>query len=142
MKIKALIVATLAFLMAGCGKSENGSTASTPTAGNTTPTIDATKSFAYETQRSVSVNIDVTDDIRSAQRQILLFQSKHHDDVIDLDMLDELIVSAVISHDGHFSQTFTLGNHIQSIWILIPALEYEEKVTIKDNNINLTIGGH
>ena len=148
-----LVISSLAFLLIGCGGSGTGSTTSETSvsdnalsrdvnteanADNATQKDDA---FAYKTQRNVHIDVELQSDLRVAQRQILIFQDKKYNESLKLDLLDGLIASFVIRNNGYFSQNFTLANHIQSVWIVIPALGYEEKVDISNNTIDIVVGG-
>jgi hypothetical protein len=155
---KTVIISSLAFLLIGCGGSGTGSTTSAASVSDHTVNtvtdsevnmdnsiIDnmsqTEQAFAYKTQRNVRIDIELQSNLRAAQRQILIFQHKKHDDSLELDLLDGLIASSVIGNDGYFSQKFTMANHIQSVWIVIPALGYEKKINIDDNAIDIVVGG-
>ena len=142
-----LVISSLAFLLIGCGGSGTGSTTSETSVSDHVVSRDvnteanADNAFAYKTQRSVHIDVELQSDLRAAQRQILIFQDKKYNESLKLDLLDGLIASLVIRNNGYFSQNFTLANHIQSVWIVIPALGYEEKVDISNNTIDIVVGG-
>jgi len=124
------------FLMTGCG-SGGGS------AGSTENNTNNSSNFAYKTQGSVKVSLLVYGENISSQKQILLYESQKTvngpDIPGELTVFDRLLVEGVSDADGKYETALTLGNHIESIWIVIPALAYQQKIDIINNEIILNI---
>jgi len=125
--IELLLALCFSMIIVGCGGGGSDGELTTPT-----------PSFDYKTQSEVTVNVTVTNDLNvslaKVQRQILIFQTKTYNDNTKIDELNGLLTSGVIK-DGHFSETFTLGQHLSSLWVIVPALQYENNITIPNNHI-------
>jgi len=133
-------------LMTGCGSGggDTGSTENnTGNTGTTENSIDNSSNFSYKTQGSVNVSLSIYGENTSTQKQILLYESQKT--VTDPDIPGELIIfdgllaQGVSDADGKYETALTLGNHIESIWIVIPALSYEKQHQIINGQITLTI---
>jgi len=124
------------FIMTGCGSGGGG-------AGSTESNTSNSSNFAYKTQGSVKVSLLISGENISSQKQILLYESQKTvngpDIPGELTVFDRLLVEGVSDADGKYETALTLGNHIESIWIIIPALAYEKQHQIINNQIILTI---
>lgn len=131
LKISALV--TIAFLLVGCGDTKSTSPDSEPK--------NSTHEFTYQTQRSVDVNILIGLNELTQQKQILLYELQKSVDtpVGEQTILDGLFIDGVINNKGEFTTTLTLGNHINSIWVHIPSLSYQQEHNISDSKLNITI---
>jgi hypothetical protein len=102
-------------------------------------TNNANNGFSYNNQRRVSINIFG----KSSQidKQILIYEKLeiHATPVGDLEKLENLIISTILDDDGDFNVIQTLGNHIQSVWLLIPYYRIQVQVPIVNNNIYFRI---
>jgi len=133
-------------LMTGCG-SGGGDTGSTENNTDDTGSIENntknSSNFAYKTQGSVNISLLVYSENSSSQKQILLYESQKT--ITDPDIPGELIIfdgllaEGVTNSDGSYSAKLTLGNHIDAIWIVIPALAYEKQHQVINGQIALTI---
>jgi len=50
------------------------------------------------------------------------------------------ILSGSTDANHQLNETFTLGNHITSLWIVIPSEQYEQEVAIVNNELSLQLG--
>lgn len=118
----------------------------------------ASDSFGYETQRDVKISIRFTNTKEeTSQKQILIYESKKTEilyDEIQIDdagnverieigereVFDGEILAGSTDANHQLSETFTLGNHIQSLWIVIPSEQYEQQIAIQNNEISLQLG--
>ena len=138
------------FIMTGCG-SGGGNTVSADNDSNESFSVDndtnesllSSSNFAYETQRAVNISLLMNSGDISSQKQILLYETQKI--VRDLGMpgelivFDALLVEGVSGTNGKYETDLTLGNHIESIWIVIPALAYQQRIDIINNEIILNI---
>lgn len=100
--------------------------------------VGATKeNFTYETQGSINISIFLHQSSSETQKQILFYEEKRVENspVGDLAIFDSLLMEGVIGSEGNYSAEITLGNHIDSIWVRIPALSYENELFIFNNEI-------
>jgi len=139
MKLTMIFISLLTLLISGCGNATESSPADTSSLEPTllskvSPIVhveaDVASSFAYQTQQRVTIDIQLPITLRATQRQLLLFQNKRYDEQIKLNQLTALITSTYIDREGHFNESFTIGKHLQSIWIVIPTLGYEAEIEI------------
>lgn len=108
----------------------------------TTPTsVASEKEFAYETQRDVAISISLDIDSDTLQKQVLFYESQAIDTspVGDQVVYNNLLMEGVTNVNGTYTTHVTLGNHITTIWILIPALSYENNISIVDDTLVLDI---
>lgn len=118
----------------------------------------ASESFGYETQREVQISIAITntkDD--TLQKQILIYESKKVETLYDEIQIDEAgtterieigerevfdgeLLSTSTDENYQLNEKLTLGNHIKSLWIVIPSEQYEKEVSIQNNEISLQLG--
>ena len=142
-KIGMSTILIMVLLLSGCSGGGGGGSST-----QSTDVSSVSKAFDYETQGSV--NISVTAPLPSTidqgtidQAQILLYESQK---LITTPVGDSLVFDNLIREgtiiSSNYTTTVTLGNHIDSIWIVIPVLGYEKEHNITDNtiNINLTQG--
>ena len=54
-------------------------------------------------------------------------------------IFDDLLMEGVTDTNGDYTTKVTLGKHIESIWVVIPALSYENQVSIVDGVISVNI---
>jgi hypothetical protein len=107
------------------------------------PTVDlvskTTENFSYSTQREVEVSLNSSSEL--ANKQVLLFQSKKsiQTDVGDIEILDGKLVSTVFNSKGELNYKHTIGNHIDSLWLVVPFYSIETNVQIVNNTIELTL---
>ena len=125
------------FLMTGCGGSREIDT--DPVENNT----NKPSNFAYKTQGRINVSLSIYSENTSTQKQILLYESQKTvndpDTPGELTVFDGLLEEGVSDTNGKYETALTLGNHIESIWIVIPALAYQQKIDIVNNEIVLNI---
>jgi len=124
------------FLMTGCGSGGGSS-------GSTENNTNISSNFAYKTQGSVKVSILIPNKTLYSQKQILIYESKKTINGVDipgeLTIFDRLLVEGVNDVDGKYEISLTIGNHINSIWVVVPTLEYEKQHKIINGQIILTI---
>ena len=134
-----IFISLLTLLISGCGNATESSQTDTSSLEPTllskvSPLVHVTaeeaSSFAYQTQHQVTVDIELPQTLRATQRQLLLFQNRSYDAQIKLDKLTQLITSTYIESNGHFRESFSVGKHLESIWIVIPTLGYESEIKI------------
>lgn len=126
-----------------------------------TITIDtepkASEAFTYATQGDVEVSISLLNtNSNTPQKQILIYETRTVEKLYDEVQIDDegntekieigeqnvfngqlLDSSSNASHK--LNQTFTLGKHINSLWIVIPSEQYEKEVAIVDNKLVLEL---
>lgn len=97
--------------------------------------------FAYETQSSINISVSLELNSGSQQKQILFYETQKIDTspVGDQLIFDDLLMEGVTDTNGDYTTKVTLGNHIESIWVVIPALSYENQVSIVDGVISVNI---
>jgi len=141
-----LTLSVALFLMTGCGSGGGDTGSAENSAGNTGTTensIENSSHFSYKTQGTVNVSLSIYDENTSSQKQILLYESQKTvtdpDIPGELTIFDRLLAEGVSNTDGKYETALTLGNHIESIWIVIPALAYEKQHQIINGQIALTI---
>ena len=95
--------------------------------------------FSYENQRDVSINILA--ESSTINKQILLYEKLDlvSTPVGELEKFNNLIISTVLNSKGELNITQTLGNHIQSIWLVIPYYHIKTELSIINNNIYFNI---
>ena len=139
-----------ALLLSGCGGGGSSSTTTSTTSDTNTSTDtdssdDTAKTFAYETQKTIALNITVTKaGVTDDQKQILLYENTKSETIVDngnevgeLVTYDNLLLSGTMDNKS-FSANLTLGRHIHALWVVIPAIEYAKYVAIDEDN-TLTI---
>jgi len=141
-----LALCITSFLITGCGSGGGDAGSAENNTGNTGTTensIDNSSNFAYKTQGSVKISLLIYNENISSQKQILLYESQKTmndpDTPGELIVFDGLLAEGVTNSDGSYSAKLTLGNHIDAIWIVIPALAYEKQHQIINGQITLTI---
>ncbi|PHQ65006.1 MAG: hypothetical protein COB99_06510 [Sulfurimonas sp.] len=145
---RLILVVLLLFMINGCGPG-GGDSSSANNSGNTNEPSVSTKSssalevFAYETQRVVNLSLSIGSEYTSSQKQILLYETqKTINDAStpgDIIVYEALLTEGVSNNNGSYETTLTLGGHIDSIWIIIPAIAYEKRINIINNEIILNI---
>ena len=100
---------------------------------------DEEKGFSYNNQRDVQINIQGI--ASQIDKQVLLYENLKivSTPVGDLETFENLIISTIFDNDGNFKVKQTLGNHIQSIWLVIPYYRIQIEVPIVNNNIYFKI---
>lgn len=102
-------------------------------------------SFSYQTQRKVKVSLVIKQINDLSQKKLLFYEKKKKMNNITLPgervTFDALLTEGATNNQGQYTNTLTLGQHIDSLWVVIPALSYQKKITIVNNAINLTIKG-
>jgi len=124
------------FIMTGCGSGGDNT-------GSVDNDTNESSNFAYETQRAVNVSLLINSGDISSQKQILLYETqkivRYPDMPGELIVFDALLVEGASGTNGKYETNLTLGNHIESIWIVIPALAYQQRIDIINNEIILNI---
>lgn len=104
---------------------------------------EADESFSYQTQRNVKISLVIKENKIFSQNQILIYENQKKIDKADMPgqlvTFDRLLTQGSNNSQGQYIKILTLGNHINSLWIIIPSLSYQEEVPIINNAINLTI---
>ncbi|NOR57898.1 MAG: hypothetical protein GQ474_05175 [Sulfurimonas sp.] len=141
------LVVLLLIMLNGCGPGSGDS--SSNNSGNTNePSVSirpspALEVFAYETQRVVNLSLSIDSKYTSSQKQILLYETQKTisdaDTPGDIIVYEALLTEGVSDNNGSYATALTLGGHIDSIWIIIPAIAYEKRIDIIDNEIVLNI---
>lgn len=147
----ALVVLILTIL---CGCGPGGGDSSSGNSGNTNqpssvePSVSATPSsalevFAYETQRVVNLSLSISSEYTLSQKQILLYETQKiisdEEAPGDIVVYEALLTEGVSDTEGRYETALTLGGHIDAIWIIIPAIAYEQRIQIINNEIILNI---
>jgi hypothetical protein len=142
------LVVLLLIMLNGCGPG-GGDSSSASNSGNTNePSVavrpsPALEVFAYETQRVVNLSLSIDSKYTSSQKQILLYETQKSisdaDTPGDIIVYEALLTEGVSDNNGSYETALTLGGHIDSIWIIIPAIAYEKRIDIIDNEIVLNI---
>lgn len=98
------------------------------------------KVFSYETQANINLNISLSN-FTSVQKQVLVYEQQKISStpVGNLTSYENLLSDGVVNESGVYSSSLTLGKHIGSIWVVIPALSYEREHLIVQNKINIQI---
>lgn len=135
---KLSIPVLLSILLTACSGGGGGSS-ELNTQNNTS--VITPKEFAYETQSSIGISVSLKLNTSSQQKQILFYETQKIDTtpVGDQLIFDDLLMEGVTDTNGDYTTKVTLGNHIESIWVVIPALSYENKVSIVDDVISVNI---
>lgn len=150
---KLSIPVFLSILLTACGGGSSGGSSKPSTQSNIASTpetsvvetnstaVAESEEFAYETQSSISISVSLELSSGSQQKQILFYETQKIDTspVGDQLIFDDLLMEGVTDSEGNYSTSVTLGNHIEAVWIVIPALSYEKQVSIIDNTININI---
>ena len=97
------------------------------------------KGFAYHNQRDVTINITTKELLHNKEIVIYEKNTVYKTPVGNTKKLENRIVAAVFDEKGELNLTYTLGNHIQSVWIVIPYYRLRIEVSISNNNIDLNI---
>jgi len=97
------------------------------------------KGFSYANQRDITINISAKDTLYN--KQILIYEkmSTVKTPVGDFEKLENLIISTIFDENGELNLTYTLGNHITSIWLVVPYYGLTTQIPIDNNNIKLTV---
>jgi hypothetical protein len=97
------------------------------------------KGFSYENQRDVKVNISTKENLHN--KQVLIYEKITivKTPVGDFEKLENIIISTIFDENGELNLTYTLGNHITSIWLVVPFYGLTLEVPITNNNIYLTL---
>lgn len=133
----------------------------TDTNDTTANTVDtepkAAETFAYETQRDVDISISfLNTDADTPQKQILIYETKTVEKLYDEVQIDDegntqkieigeqnvfsaQLLDSSTNENHQLIQTFTLGRHINSLWVVIPSEQYETEITIENNKISLEL---
>lgn len=151
-KITTLLITAIVLMMNGCSGGGGSSTDTTVSTNEKDTTVEevatvtvtkpSEKSFAYETQRDVAVTAAVTADDSQSQKQILIYEEKITETtpVGDLERVNGLLVEGIVKRDGTFTAELTLGHHITSLWVVIPAIAYQNEHQIINDHVVLTLG--
>lgn len=97
------------------------------------------KGFSYNNQRDVRINITTKELLYNKEIVIYEKNTVYKTPVGNTEKLENRIVATVFDEKGELNLTYTLGNHIQSVWIVIPYYRLRLEVSISNNNINLNI---
>lgn len=97
------------------------------------------KGFSYENQRDVTINISTKEILHN--KQILIYEKMSilKTPVGDFEKLENIIISTIFDENGELNLTYTLGNHITSIWLVVPYYGLTTEVPINNNNIYLKL---
>ncbi len=135
---KLSIPVLLSILLTACSGGGGGSS-ELNTQNNTS--VITPKEFAYETQSSIGISVSLKLNTSSQQKQILFYETQKIDTtpVGDQLIFDDLLMEGVIDTNGDYTAKVKLGKHIKFIWVVIPALSYENKVSIVDDVISVNI---
>lgn len=97
------------------------------------------KGFSYENQRDVKINISTKENLHN--KQVLIYEKITilNTPVGDFEKLENIIISTIFDENGELNLTYTLGNHITSIWLVVPFYGLTIEVPITNNNIYLTL---
>ena len=143
---KLSIPVLLSILLTACGGGGGGSSelntqnnSVSTQEGNTS--VITPKEFAYETESSIGISVSLKLNTSSQQKQILFYETQKIDTtpVGDQLIFDDLLMEGVTDTNGDYTTKVTLGKHIESIWVVIPALSYENQVSIVDGVISVNI---
>jgi len=98
-----------------------------------------TTGFSYENQRDVKIFISSKESL--SNKQVLLYEDVEivSTPVGDLETYKNKIISTVFNINGELNLTYTLGNHITSIWLVIPFYNINMEVPIQNNHVYLTL---
>jgi hypothetical protein len=123
----------------GCG----GDDSSEATKPNEVVLPSTQDNFSYKTQRAVKITLSTPALKGSSQRQVLLFETQKT--IVEANTpgkiltFESLLAEGNTGNDGKYKTSLTLGGHIESLWILVPSLAYQEKINIINNQIVLNI---
>jgi len=83
--------------------------------------------FVYSTQKEIEITLATHNEAINSktQRQIFFYEER----ITVTEVYSGLLLKGII-YDGSFKKTITIGNHIKSIWIVIPAINYAQNVAI------------
>ncbi len=97
------------------------------------------KGFSYENQRDVNINISTKENLHN--KQVLIYEKMTlvNTPVGDFEKLENIIISTIFNENGKLNLTYTLGNHITSVWLVVPFYGLTIEVPITNNNIYLTL---
>jgi len=97
------------------------------------------KGFSYNNQRDVTINITTKEILYN--KEIIIYEKNtvYKTPVGNTEKLENKIVATVFDEKGELNLTYTLGNHIQSVWIVIPYFRLRVEVSISNNTIDLDI---
>lgn len=137
---KLSIPVFLSILLTACGGGGGSSELNTQNNSVSTSVITP-KEFAYETERSIGISVSLKLNTSSQQKQILFYETQKTvtTPVGDQLIFDDLLTEGVTDTNGDYTTKVKLGKHIESIWVVIPALSYENQVSIVDDVISVNI---
>ena len=122
---------------------------------NTEP--QASETFSYATQRDVNVSITLKEtEADTPQKQVLIYEIQKTEPIYDEVQIDDegntekievgeqtvfegQLLNSSTDENHQLIETFTLGNHITSLWIVIPSEEYEQEISIEENRLSLEL---
>ena len=137
---KLSIPVFLSILLTACGGGGGSSELNTQNNSVSTSVITP-KEFAYETERSIGISVSLKLNTSSQQKQILFYETQKTvtTPVGDQLIFDDLLTEGVTDTNGDYTTKVKLGKHIESIWVVIPALSYENQVSIVDDVISVKL---
>lgn len=99
----------------------------------------AQSGFSYENQREVTIEISAISSLLDTQ--VLLYENNTPipTPVGTVMTMQNLIISTIFDTEGNLNLTHTFGNHITSIWLVIPFYGIKMEIPITDNYIYLMI---
>jgi len=106
---------------------------------DTSTTIQSNNGFSYENQRVVDIEVKALPALFN--KQILFFEELNilPSPVGVIEKLENKVLSTVFNQEGKLDLQYTLGNHITSLWLLVPFYGIKMEVPIVNNRIYITL---
>jgi len=100
---------------------------------------DLKSGFSYSNQHVVDIEILAKSSL--SNKQIILFEELNiiPTPVGEIDKFEKKILSTVFNKDGKLNLKYTFGNHIKSIWMLVPFYGIKMELPIVNNRIYITL---